>query len=57
MCFYLKWIETNISLDDDYDKDDRIDTFAEKGAAKQQKECSQLTLTQLTISSMWSKKD
>jgi hypothetical protein len=45
------------SMDDDYDKDDRIDIVAEEAVSKQQKQHSQLTLTQLTITNMWSNKD
>ena len=44
------------SMDDDYDKDDRIDMVAEE-ASKQQKQNTQFTFTQLTITNMWKKKN
>jgi hypothetical protein len=44
-------------MDDGYDKDDRIDIVAEEAVLKQQKQHSQLTLTQLTITNMWKNKD
>jgi hypothetical protein len=39
-------------MDDAYDKDDRIDIVAEEAVSKQQKQHSQLILTQLTITNM-----
>jgi hypothetical protein len=44
-------------MDDDYDKDDRIDIVAEEAVLKQQKQHSQLPLTQLTITNMWKNRD
>jgi hypothetical protein len=48
-----------LSMDDDYDKDDRIDIVAEAAALKQQKQKqhSQVTLAQLTIINMWNNKN
>jgi hypothetical protein len=46
-------------MDDDYDKDDRIDIVAEAAALKQQKQKqhSQVILTQLTITNMRNNKN
>ncbi len=47
------------SMDDDYDKDDRIDIVAEETSSKQQKQNQrfQLSLTQLKNNNMWKNKD
>lgn len=42
------------SMDDDYDKDDRIDIVA-KEVSEQQKQDARFSLTQLTITGMWKK--
>lgn len=44
------------SMNDDYDTDDRIDIVA-KEISEQQKQKTQLTLAQLTITDMWRKKN